>query len=210
MIVPRDRRPHAGRGHHGRNPLSAATPVCPTLYSGRHSLRHAMLLKVARWTPTIRPHVPARPDTAGEIATTLWVRPRVEARWTGRQPASVRSGPSPPTGTASQSAQGSASQAADSAPADVGTAGFQGVATVDEQLRLFPPPEIEFDKQLRLFDGGSDAPEPSGWPCRSYGNPNTRISPGSGPHFARIDCPICRSWRWMPKPRESRLSNPPA
>jgi hypothetical protein len=39
-----------------------------------------------------------------------------------------------------------------------------------------------------------------GPPCLKCGHLNTVISPGVGPHHARIDCPKCKSWRWAPKP----------
>ena len=50
-----------------------------------------------------------------------------------------------------------------------------------------------------------DAEKQAGPPCLACGGP-TRISPGKGPHFARIDCldPSCRAWRWAPKPRPKR------
>jgi hypothetical protein len=39
-----------------------------------------------------------------------------------------------------------------------------------------------------------------GPPCLKCGRLNTVISPGVGPHHARIDCPRCNAWRWAPKP----------
>jgi hypothetical protein len=37
--------------------------------------------------------------------------------------------------------------------------------------------------------------------CLKCGHKDTVLSPGKGPHHARIDCPKCGAWRWMPKPR---------
>jgi hypothetical protein len=39
-----------------------------------------------------------------------------------------------------------------------------------------------------------------GPPCLNCGH-DTIVSPGVGPHHARVDCPRCRAWRWLPRPR---------
>jgi hypothetical protein len=62
--------------------------------------------------------------------------------------------------------------------------------------------------QLLLF-GPPPPPTGEGPPCLKCGHKNTVISPGVGPHHARINCPKCGAWRWLPKPsRESRIENP--
>jgi hypothetical protein len=60
--------------------------------------------------------------------------------------------------------------------------------------------------QLSLFDQPA-APAEDGPPCLACGHKNTVVSPGVGPHHARIDCPKCRAWRWQPKPRPSATSD---
>jgi hypothetical protein len=53
--------------------------------------------------------------------------------------------------------------------------------------------------QMSLFGRPAPATE-DGPPCLKCGHLNTVISPGAGPHHARIDCPKCKAWRWAPKP----------
>ena len=53
--------------------------------------------------------------------------------------------------------------------------------------------------QLELFDQTAPVAE-TGPPCLKCGHKDTVISPGVGPHHARIDCPKCKAWRWAPKP----------
>jgi hypothetical protein len=51
-----------------------------------------------------------------------------------------------------------------------------------------------------------DKPAPAntdGPPCLKCGA-DTIVSPGVGPHYARIDCPSCKAWRWAPAPRPDR------
>jgi hypothetical protein len=48
------------------------------------------------------------------------------------------------------------------------------------------------------------APTEDGPPCLKCGHKDTVVSPGVGPHFARIDCPVCKAWRWLPTPRPRR------
>jgi hypothetical protein len=47
-----------------------------------------------------------------------------------------------------------------------------------------------------------------GPPCLKCGYLNTVVSPGVGPHYARIDCPQCKAWRWLPTPRPRGESTP--
>jgi hypothetical protein len=49
------------------------------------------------------------------------------------------------------------------------------------------------------FDLARPRGEP-GPPCLRCGA-DTVVSEGRGPHHARIDCPRCKAWRWLPKPR---------
>jgi hypothetical protein len=60
-----------------------------------------------------------------------------------------------------------------------------------------------FRGQLELFDRPAAQAE-SGPPCLKCGHKDTVISPGVGPHHARIDCPKCKAWRWLPTPRPDR------
>ncbi len=47
-----------------------------------------------------------------------------------------------------------------------------------------------------------ETPRESGPACASCQAP-TRIEPGKGPHFAKIVCTRCTTWKWMPKPRST-------
>jgi hypothetical protein len=39
-------------------------------------------------------------------------------------------------------------------------------------------------------------------PCTQCGSTNTRLGPGSGPHYRRIECDPCgRFVKWLPRPR---------
>ena len=57
-------------------------------------------------------------------------------------------------------------------------------------------------RQLSFLDRPV-APIEDGPPCVACGGP-TVISPGKGPHHARIDCTKCKSWGWLPKPKTER------
>jgi hypothetical protein len=51
-----------------------------------------------------------------------------------------------------------------------------------------------------------EPPESSGEPgapCVACDGP-TIITPGVGPHYAKIKCTKCGSWGWLPKPRAPR------
>jgi hypothetical protein len=65
--------------------------------------------------------------------------------------------------------------------------------------------------QLLLWDEPHDHPgRLSGEPgptCPKCGGP-TVIKPGSGPHYARMDCTQCGAFRWLPKPRAARGGKP--
>jgi hypothetical protein len=63
------------------------------------------------------------------------------------------------------------------------------------------------DRQLGFPEFAGPAPRmgPPGPPCLRCGG-STVVSPGVGPHHARIDCvdAQCGAWRWAPKPRPGR------
>ena len=86
-----------------------------------------------------------------------------------------------------------------------------------ERRHKFGPDDIEIVAYICQAAGGGtvtplrgqqsmslvDRPAPSaedGPPCLKCGNLNTVVSPGVGPHHARIDCLKCKAWRWLPKP----------
>lgn len=54
--------------------------------------------------------------------------------------------------------------------------------------------------QTSFFDRPAAPADNDGPPCLKCGHLNTVVTPGVGPHHARIDCPKCKSWRWQPKP----------
>ena len=58
-------------------------------------------------------------------------------------------------------------------------------------------------RQLELFDPQTTDGGP-GPPCLKCRYKDTIISPGVGPHHARVDCPQCKAWRWLPTPRPDR------
>jgi hypothetical protein len=53
-----------------------------------------------------------------------------------------------------------------------------------------------------LFDPPQAPRSGAGPACPKCGGA-TVLTPGKGPHFARIDCKACGGWRWLPKPREA-------
>jgi hypothetical protein len=56
-------------------------------------------------------------------------------------------------------------------------------------------------QQLSFFDRPAAPVGEPGPPCLKCEHLNTVDSPGVGPHCARIDCPKCKAWRWLPAPR---------
>jgi hypothetical protein len=67
---------------------------------------------------------------------------------------------------------------------------------IAKQGRLpFPPPPDEPSAEDR-----PSGLRPEGPLCLKCGA-ITIVSPGRGPHHARADCPSCKAWRWLPRPR---------
>lgn len=59
-------------------------------------------------------------------------------------------------------------------------------------------------RQRTFFDKPAQPVKADGPACLKWHYPDTIITPGKGPHHARIDCPNCGAWRWLPRPRPAR------
>jgi hypothetical protein len=71
------------------------------------------------------------------------------------------------------------------------------------------PTQLNTAEQQLLMFPGFDTPSPrptlrrDGPPCLKCGAA-TVLGPGKGPHYARVDRPDCKAWRWLARPKSWR------